>query len=86
MTTLPTARTANFIDNGIVLFVMMHRCLDAGAAAGSVARHVDVGQLADANTREWKPLNVISSAVPSSERPFHAGLYSARGQLRLRSV
>ena len=81
MTTLPTARTANFIDNGIVLFVMMHRCLDAGAAAGSVARHVDAGQLADANTRDWKPLDAISSAVPSSERPFHAGLYSARGQL-----
>ena len=81
MTTLPTADYGNFLDNGIVLFVMMHRCLDAGAAAGSVAQHVDAGQLADTNTRNWKPLDAISRAVPSSERPFHAGLYSSGGQL-----
>lgn len=81
LATLPTARTANFVDNGIVLYVMLHRCLNAGAAAGSVARQVDAGQLADAETRDWKPLDAISAAVPSSERPFHAGLYSNGGQL-----
>lgn len=81
LATLPTASTANFVDNGIVLYVLLHRCLEAGAAAGSVAQQVDAGQLADANTRDWKPLDAISASVPPSERPFRAGLYSTAGQL-----
>jgi hypothetical protein len=73
---LPTAQDANFVDDGIVLFVMLHRCLSAGAIAGGQAQQVQAGQLADADTRDWIPLDTISAAVPPSERPFHAGMYT----------
>ena len=45
LSTLPTADCSNFVDDGIVLFVMMHRCLDAGAIAAGEARQLVAGEV-----------------------------------------
>ena len=76
LTTLPTSDVSNFVDDGVVLFVMLHRCLDAGAQASSDAQAVVAGALPNDSASQWEAVGSISAAVLPSERSFVAGLYS----------
>lgn len=73
--TLPEERHSNLIDNGIVLYVMLHRALAKGAAVLGAAREIVAGEVSAEVIDDWKPLDDLSAEQLLSQRAIRAGLY-----------
>lgn len=73
--TLPVASHSNLTNNGIVLYVMIHRALARGAAAlGSAQQHI-AGQVSNDVAADWRPLDELSADEFLSQRGISPGVY-----------
>ncbi|QDT32439.1 BatA domain-containing protein [Thalassoglobus polymorphus] len=73
---LPTDAASNFTENGIVLYIMIHRALARGAAVLGAAQQLICGEVNASQTDQWKPLDDLSADQLLSQRRTSAGLYS----------
>jgi len=73
--TWPGEQSSNLLENGIALYVMIHRALSAGAAALNQADQRDCANVPPEETRDWVPANPDSTGVPPSRRSLQNGVY-----------
>jgi len=85
MATTPAEPVSNFAQNGVSLFVMLHRALEQGAAALSGHQQLQAGDhwLTQDETRpqKWQPLQLSDASVFEDQRAFHGGVYQAGQQV-----
>lgn len=75
-TTLPRSSDSSLTDNGIVLYVMIHRALADGSAKLGSARQLESGT-ATVDAMNWEPLDELTAAQLVSQRSANAGLYTS---------
>lgn len=78
--TTPAASDSTLASNGVVLYIMVQRALNAGAAALGDTRQLIAGQASTEESANWK-LEASTDAGFSTEYPFHRGVYSAEDKL-----
>lgn len=92
LATTPAVRDSDLAANGVVLYAVVQRAIDAGLESVGNARQVDAGAIllggADAggqrssqqrSQEDWRQIAGPPSA--STEAGFHAGVYASRGRL-----
>ncbi len=80
-TTLPQAAYSSLAQDGVAFYVMLHRCLDLGAASLGKARHYTAGSLAANEVKDWEPLDDRLKNIVSLDRPNRAGAFRRGEQL-----
>lgn len=75
LATTPDEATSTFTDDGIVLYVMMHRALEQGAAGLAANKQLETGDDSMTQTEQWKPLEFNIDSVAQDQRAFYAGVY-----------
>ena len=86
LATTPALRDSDLADNGVVLYAVVQRAIDAGLAAVGHARQVDAGEhvlggeTAHAVGHEpWR--QIAGPPAASTEAGFHPGVYALHGRL-----
>ena len=92
LATTPALGDSNLAANGVVLYALVQRAIDAGLTAVGNARQADAGEnvlgtTADrqqgrssaAGREEWR--QIAGPAAASTEAGFHAGVYASQGRL-----
>jgi hypothetical protein len=92
LATTPSLRDSDLAANGVVLYAIVQRAIDAGLAAVGNARQVDAGDhvLSTAAARqrnrpsaagrdEWR--QIAGPPASSTEPSFHAGVFASQGRL-----
>lgn len=79
-TTTPREEDSSLAADGVVLYVMIQRALQAGAAALGNTHQQTAGEIADDAAVQWTRLAGRSEGL-STEHRFHAGAYSADDRL-----
>jgi hypothetical protein len=92
LATTPAVRDSDLAANGVVLYAVVQRAIDAGLETVGNARQIDAGSMvlggADAGgerssqqrgQEDWRQIAGPPSA--STEAGFHAGVYASRGRL-----
>jgi hypothetical protein len=92
LTTTPALGDSDLAANGVVLYALVQRAIDAGLAAVGNARQADAGenvlgttaakqrgQPGDASRESWR--QIAGPAAASTEAGFHAGVYESQGRL-----
>ena len=92
LTTTPALGDSDLAANGVVLYALVQRAIDAGLAAVGNARQADAGEnvlgTTEAKQRgrsgaavreEWR--QIAGPAAASTEAGFHAGVYESQGRL-----
>ncbi|MEM7015229.1 MAG: hypothetical protein AAF585_27545, partial [Verrucomicrobiota bacterium] len=78
----PHPQHSNLAQEGISLYVLLHRALSAGANGLSNAQQVDAGVDALLGGDEWERLAPTGDSVLSSEQQLLAGAFQAEERLR----
>jgi len=86
LATTPALRDSDLADNGVVLYAVVQRAIDAGIAAVGHARQVDAGEHAfggeTARVVGHEPWRQIAGPpAASTEAGFHPGVYASHGRL-----
>ena len=92
LTTTPALGDSDLAANGVVLYALVQRAIDAGLAAVGNARQADAGenvlgitaakprgQPGEASRESWR--QIAGPAAASTEAGFHAGVYESQGRL-----
>jgi len=92
LTTTPALGDSDLAANGVVLYAVVQRAIDAGLAAVGNARQADAGenvlgttaarqrgQPGEASRESWR--QIAGPASASTEAGFHAGVYESQGRL-----
>jgi hypothetical protein len=92
LTSTPAVRDSDLAANGVVLYAVVQRAIDAGLETVGNARQVDAGSMVLGGTNaggqrssqqrsqeDWRQIAGPPSA--STEAGFHAGVYASRGRL-----
>ena len=92
LTTTPALGDSDLAANGVVLYALVQRAIDAGLAAVGNARQADAGEnvlgttaakqrgrSGSAGREEWR--QIAGPAAASTEAGFHAGVYESQGRL-----
>jgi hypothetical protein len=92
LATTPAVRDSDLAANGVVLYAVVQRAIDAGLEAVGNARQIDAGSMVLGGTdaggqrssqqrsqEDWRQIAGPPSA--STEAGFHAGVYASRGRL-----
>jgi hypothetical protein len=92
LTTTPALGDSDLAANGVVLYAVVQRAIDAGLAAVGNARQADAGEnvlgttaakqrgrSSAAGREEWR--QIAGPAAASTEAGFHAGVYESQGRL-----
>jgi len=86
LVTTPALRDSDLADNGVVLYALVQRAIDAGLTAVGHARQVDAGEhalggeTAHAIEHEhWR--QIAGPPATSTEAGFHPGVYASHGRL-----
>ncbi len=86
LATTPAFRDSDLAANGVVLYALVQRAVDAGIAAVGNARQVDAGERAlggevahAVGQEQWRQIAGPQSA--STEPGFHPGIYASHGRL-----
>ena len=92
LTSTPAVRDSDLAANGVVLYAVVQRAIDAGLEAVGNARQIDAGAMLLGGTdaggqrssqqrsqEDWRQIAGPPSA--STEAGFHAGVYASRGRL-----
>ena len=92
LATTPAVRDSDLAANGVVLYAVVQRAIDAGLEAVGNARQIDAGAMLLGGTdaggqrssqqrsqEDWRQIAGPPSA--STEAGFHAGVYASRGRL-----
>jgi len=92
LTSTPAVRDSDLAANGVVLYAVVQRAIDAGLEAVGNARQIDAGAMLLSGTdaggqrssqqrsqEDWRQIAGPPSA--STEAGFHAGVYASRGRL-----
>ena len=92
LATTPAVRDSDLAANGVVLYAVVQRAIDAGLETVGNARQVDAGSMVLGGTdvgskrstqqrsqEDWRQIAGPPSA--STEAGFHAGVYASRGRL-----
>ena len=92
LATTPAVRDSDLAANGVVLYAVVQRAIDAGLETVGNARQVDAGAMLLGGTdvgskrssqqrsqEDWRQIAGPPSA--STEAGFHAGVYASRGRL-----
>jgi hypothetical protein len=75
LATTAAVSDSSLATNGVVLYALVQRALQAGSQSLSKAQQVNAGPPPDQKTA-WKQIAGPTSAM-SSEYPYHAGVYTA---------
>ncbi len=81
LATTPDEATSTFTDDGIVLYVMMHRAIEQGAASLAANKQLETGDVSLADTERWQPLGLNVNLVAEDQRAFFAGAYQSDNQV-----
>jgi hypothetical protein len=92
LATTPAVRDSDLAANGVVLYAVVQRAIDAGLETVGNARQIDAGSMVLGGTdaggerssqqrgqEDWRQIAGPPSA--STEAGFHAGVYASRGRL-----
>ena len=92
LTTTPALGDSDLAANGVVLYALVQRAIDAGLTAVGNARQADAGEnvlgttaakqrgrSSAAGREEWR--QIAGPAAASTEAGFHAGVYESQGRL-----
>jgi hypothetical protein len=92
LATTPAVRDSDLAANGVVLYAVVQRAIDAGLETVGNARQIDAGSMVLGGTNaggerssqqrsqeDWRQIAGPPSA--STEAGFHAGVYASRGRL-----
>ena len=86
LATTPALRDSDLADNGVVLYALVQRAVDAGLAAVGHARQVDAGEHAlgsetarSVGHEPWR--QIAGPPAASTEAGFHPGVYALHGRL-----
>lgn len=79
-TTTPLDEDSSLASNGVVLYVMVQRAIQAGAAALGNTHQQTAGEVSSDEAVAWTPLAGRDEGL-STEQAFHAGVYSADERL-----
>jgi len=92
LATTPALRDSDLAANGVVLYAVVQRAIDAGLAAVGNARQADAGEnvigttaarqrgrSSAAGQEEWR--HIAGPVAASTEAGFHAGVYASQGRL-----
>ena len=92
LTSTPAVRDSDLAANGVVLYAVVQRAIDAGLETVGNARQIDAGSMVLGGTdaggkrssqqrsqEDWRQIAGPPSA--STEAGFHAGVYASRGRL-----
>jgi hypothetical protein len=92
LATTPAVRDSDLAANGVVLYAVVQRAIDAGLETVGNARQIDAGSMVLGGTdaggqrssqqrsqEDWRQIAGPPSA--STEAGFHAGVYASRGKL-----
>jgi hypothetical protein len=92
LATTPALRDSDLAANGVVLYAVVQRAIDAGLAAVGNAQQADAGEnvlgetaakqrghSGEASRDEWR--QIAGPAAASTEAGFHAGVYASQGRL-----
>lgn len=84
-------RSCNLTDDGIMLYVMLHRALDKGSAAMSPSKQMDAGEKTANQIASWnsvKGLELLGNNIPGpnskielDQKGFHGGVFESDGKL-----
>lgn len=77
--TLPDASASNLAENGIVLYVIIQRALDAGAASLADIQQIDAGSVSREQASQWIRVAGNEDAL-SNEQSLHEGVYQSGDQ------
>ncbi|WP_437186637.1 BatA domain-containing protein [Planctomicrobium sp. SH668] len=72
--TTPDRSNSNLVQNGIVLYVMIQRALEKGAASLGATRQYIAGEVPAGSTADWSRLAGEKDSI-STEFPLQAGVY-----------
>lgn len=88
LSTTPDADSSSFTDDGIALYVMLHRALEQGTGSLAKNQQLQAGQLPAglvAKSTNWKPFadagSATDQAVAEDQRGFFAGVYESGDQV-----
>jgi hypothetical protein len=87
LATTPAARDSDLAANGVVLYAVVQRAIDAGLAVVGNARQVDAGAsvpgakdaLAIGGREDWR--QIAGPPTVSNEAGSHPGVYASQGRL-----
>jgi hypothetical protein len=80
-TTTPDPGDSSLASNGVVLYVLVHRALTAGAAVRGQTRHLVAGDVAvEEQPTTWQQVAGAPDAI-STDYAYHAGVYRAGEKL-----
>jgi hypothetical protein len=86
LATTPALRDSDLAENGVVLYALVQRAIDAGLAAVGHARQIDAGEHAlgwetarAVGHEHWR--QIAGPPAASTEVGFHPGVYASHGRL-----